>query len=131
MAQMETGYTGGTQGMPHGGDGHHSVTQHGRGRFSDRAGGARQKVISMLDEQKVSICSGLDHLAASLENVSGSQRQVTSTAADYVRRARSMLSNHSSEELINSAMDQLRARPGAIIAGAFALGFLGARMLRT
>jgi hypothetical protein len=130
MAQMETGYSGGMQGMPHSGNGRHA-TQHGRGRFGDRTSGARQKVISMMDEQKGSICAGLDHLAASLENMGGPQRQFTVTAADYVRRARSMLSNRSSEELMNTAMHELRARPGAVIAGAFALGFLGARMLRT
>ena len=130
MAQMETGYSGGMQGMPHGGNGRH-MTQHGRGRFSERTSGARQKLISMMDEQKVSICSGLDHFASSLENMGGSQKQLTSALADYARRARSMLSNHSSEDLVNMGMEQLRARPGAVIAGAFALGFLGARMLRT
>jgi hypothetical protein len=130
MAQMETGYSGGMHGMPHGGNGRH-MTHHGRGRFSERTSGARQKLISMMDERKGSICQGLDHFASSLENMGGPQRQLSSTAADYVRRARSMLTNHSSEELVNIGFEQLRARPAAVIAGAFALGFLGARMLRT
>lgn len=131
MAQMETGYASG-HGRTYGENGAPGAGSQGQGTFAELRGTTRHKLMSKLDEQKEVLCSSLDQLASSLQNVGdGPQKQLASSAADYLRRARRTLGDRSSDELLSRAKEELRGRPGAVIAGAFLLGFIGSRLLKS
>lgn len=134
MAEMETGYSAGTGRSYYSGDGSRGgMGEEGQHRMSELGQNARHKVMSKLDEQKATLCSSLEQLASSLENTraEGPQRQLVASAAGYLRRAENMLNQRSADELLSTALNEIRGRPGAMIAGAFVLGFLGARLLKT
>ena len=130
MAQMETGYSSGA-GRRYYDENGPREREGAPGPFEEISGTTRRKVMAKLDEQKHVLCPGLDQLASSLEQVGeGPQKQLASSAAGYLRRARHVLGDRSSEELLARARDEIRGRPGAVIAGAFLLGLLGARLLK-
>lgn len=100
---------------------------------ADRAAGvAKEKV----DANKDAVADKLDDLSSRLhEQLSGKAEEyvqvVTSAADKYVSRASQLLRDKNSDELIALARDQVRERPLIAAAGFFALGFFGARLLRS
>lgn len=100
---------------------------------------ARERAVKQADNRKSLLVSELDNFAGTLEEVSrtldergnDSQKQLVDRGARYVRQASKQLRNRSSEELFDMAQRQLRANPAMAIGGAFALGFLGVRLLRS
>jgi hypothetical protein len=96
---------------------------------------ARDRVLGAADERKAELASNLEQLAGSLQELSdsseGPQRQLVDGVARFARKASSTLKRRSSEELLGVAAKEISDRPGVIIAGCFALGFLGARLLKT
>ena len=131
MAEMDTGYAaGGALGQDDGA--HQGVMQKGKEKAAEVGEQAKRKVMENLDGRKASVVSGLEELASSLEKLSdGPQAKLAQQAAQYVRRAEEMLNQRSASELLDMAVRELRQRPGALIAGAFALGFVGSRLLKS
>jgi hypothetical protein len=106
---------------------------------SDRAhrvvGKARERAYYMADERKGDLAERLDSFADELAKVGGGAGgeqvdKLAGKAADVIRRASSTLREHTSEELFERVEREVRARPGIVIAGCIALGFLGARLLK-
>ena len=112
-----------------------SAVEVSREKVVEYGGKARQKAMEMADARKSGVVASLKRFANSLEEAGGGdggpERQVVETAAKYVRQAKDLLEQRSSDELLNMAVEGLRKRPGAIIVGMFGIGFLGARLLRT
>jgi hypothetical protein len=131
MAEMETGYAaGGALGQDDGA--HPSVMQKGKEKVAEVGETAKRRVMENLDGRKASIVSGLEELAGNLEKLGdGPQAKLAQQAAQYVRRAEEMLNQRSASDMIDMAVQELKRRPGALIAGAFALGFVGSRLLKS
>ena len=113
----------------------HDVMAGGKEKASELTDVARRKVMEKADAQKSNLSSSLDRLAQSLEDLGGPdggpERQVGAMAAKYVRRAKDLIDGRSTDELMNMAVSELKERPAAIVAGMFAVGFFGARLLRS
>lgn len=128
MAEIETGFAPSGSGL--GPDGsHQGLADKAREKMSGAGDVARRKVLENLDGRKASLSSNLEHWAEQIENMEAGS--LGSQAAHYVRRAQGLLNEKSSDELLSMALKEIRGRPGVVIAGAFVLGFLGARVLRT
>ncbi|WP_373047239.1 hypothetical protein [Vulgatibacter sp.] len=117
----------------------HDYAAQGKEQARKLGGVARERAIKSADSRKSLVASELDNFAGTLEEVSRtlesrgneSQRKLVDRGAKLVRQASHQLRDRPTEDLLDMAQEQLRARPGAAIAGAFALGFLGMRLLRS
>lgn len=101
---------------------------------------AKDKAIGAAREQ---VNSRKDQVAEQLEGASGMLQerfneqatrfvsQFASVADSYVSRASALLREKNADELMVLAQREFKSRPLAVAAGAFALGFLGARLLRS
>jgi hypothetical protein len=97
---------------------------------------AADRAKAQVDSRKGQLADQLEGAASQLqEKLAGKAEEVVSqvgSVADmYASKAAALLREKSSDELLSMANDQFRARPLAIAAGFFALGFLGARLLRS
>lgn len=100
---------------------------------------ARDRMMKNADQRKGRIAAELDSFAGTLDDLSRTlqdrgnapQQKLVEQGSKVVRSASKMLREKSSEELLDRAQSELRQRPGAALAGAFALGFLGIRLLRS
>jgi len=109
-------------------------------RASERYGrAARSRLMKNADRRKGYLASEIENFAGTLDNVAGnlderglgSQSRYASSAASAVRSVSRTLREKSSEDLAYAARRQFEARPGVFLAGLFALGFLGARFLKS
>jgi hypothetical protein len=100
---------------------------------------ATQRVESGLAKGKTQAAQTLNTVAESLV-VSGQQlrernqqnvSRFVDQAADKVQRASNYLQNTEVSEIIDTAEEFARRRPGLFLTGAFALGLLGARFLKS
>lgn len=134
MAEMETGtpYTGTVGEEP---SRKERLISQGKERASAVGGQAKRKAFSKVDERKSELSESLDRIAKSIDEVgegmSGPESRVVSTVAEYVRKAKGVIDERSTDELANMAVSELKQRPAAVIAGCFALGFMGARLLKS
>ncbi|MBX5480588.1 MAG: hypothetical protein IRZ16_01885 [Myxococcaceae bacterium] len=98
-------------------------------------GTARRKVYEKVDAQKSFLSSGLEKLADSVahagEDMQGPEAKVAQQVARYVRKAHEVIEGKSTEDLVDGAVREVKERPAVMLAGAFTLGFIGARFLRS
>jgi hypothetical protein len=116
------------------GNGHHVKDQ------AFRLGDAvRQRAIATSDAKKSVFADQVGGLVGKLEGIAqpsegGSenelQQQVMRRGVALLHRLQDTLSQNSTEELIEKAEQQMKQRPGLVVAGCLALGFFGARLLR-
>ena len=100
---------------------------------------ARERAMKQAESRKSLFASQLDNFAGTLEEVSrtldergnDSQKELVERGARYVRKASQQLRNRSTDELFDTAQEQLKANPALAIGGAMVLGFLGVHLLRS
>jgi hypothetical protein len=106
----------------------------------EKASGMSSKVAQsargQVDQHKGQVADRLEGLHGPLhEKVHGKAEEFvnefTTRADDYLSKATHLLREKNSDELMQLARDEFRARPLAITGGFFALGFIGARLLRS
>lgn len=117
MEQQEMGAATGT------------VAQQGIDEAKKLGSSARRRLYSFVDEKKESVVGKADgwiDRATRLADGTG----VGESSMEKVRELADAVKTRSTEDLIGDLQSQARARPGAFLIGAFALGFLGARLLR-
>ena len=104
------------------------------------AGQAREQVRSRADAQLDRAAQGLDAMAQALrqtgqqlreQNQNGLAPQAVDVAADQVERLASYLHSHDVGQLVSQVEDVARRQPALFLGGAFALGLLGARFLKS
>lgn len=136
MEEMGTGYTSdvGSEGSQER-SATAQVVEKGKEKASEFSGNLRSKVFEKVDQQKDQLCSSLDRLADSIEeagkDMDAPEAKVASRAAGFLRSAEGLIKDRSSDEIFNRAVSELRNRPGALIAGAFVLGFIGTRFMKS
>lgn len=94
------------------------------------------KAKGQVDARKGEVAEQLEGLTSNLhEKLSGKAdeyiSQVSMAAETYASKAAQLLREKNADDLLVMAKDEFRQRPLALAAGAFALGFLGARLLRS
>lgn len=124
------------------GDGSGTV-DHAKDKVRDVAGAAQRKVA---DELRTRADSTRSHAADAIGSVAdaltSSAQQLRNdeegASVDFVRRAGDQLQrvsdylrNNDTDELIRNAENFARRQPAVFLAGAFALGFLGARLVKS
>lgn len=91
-----------------------------------------QSAKSQVDQRKDQVADRLESLQGQLHEKAGTLAEQFTTKADtYLTKASHMLREKNSDELLQVAKDEFRARPLAVAGGLFALGFIGARILRS
>lgn len=97
----------------------------------------RERVLRTADEKKGQLSGKLDELARGIDELghkAGGEdelpRKLVDSASRALRNVQSAIDNRSTEELIDEAGRQIRRRPGLFLASCFAVGFIGARLLR-
>ncbi len=116
--------------------GQDNLSDEARERAKKLGSSAMHKAAGIADSKKHDIASGLRAIAEHLEEASQEEQvderieSLSSMAAGWVRSASDMLESRSADELIERVQHEMRAHPGFSMAGFFALGFLGARLLR-
>jgi len=111
----------------------------GREQARRLGGMARERLVKKAESRKTHLAAELDNFAGTLEEVSRTlenrgdeaQKKIVDRGARLVRKASRQLRDRSTEELFDVAQQQLKRRPELAMAGAFALGFLGLRLLRS
>lgn len=115
------------------------VLQQASQKASEIADQARTQVISKLDDQKEAAAGSLGSVAQALRQTGQQFRdqdqqpfgQVAESAADMVDRFSGFLSERDIHQLIGEAESFARRQPALFIGGAFALGLLAARFLKS
>ncbi|AKU92494.1 hypothetical protein AKJ08_2881 [Vulgatibacter incomptus] len=99
----------------------------------------RKRIATVAEARKGEFVTGLEEFASSLDDFSDvlgkrgheSQQRIASGAAEGIRNAAGILRKRSASEVIEDLSESVKAHPGVILGGAFALGFLGVRLLRS
>ena len=108
--------------------------------LSDAAAQAGTKAVSGINTQKTKAAASLSTVAQALRESSdqlrtqdapGSVHQLVSTAADQVERLSSYMRARSVSDLVSDVEQFARRQPTVFIGGAFILGLLGARFLKS
>lgn len=122
------------------GAGSQGKVAHAKETVKAKAGEAKAKVAqtakAKVEERKGEVADRLEGLSAQLHDTLTGKAdelvgQFAAVADGYVTRATQVLREKNSDELLLMARDEFKARPLAIAAGFFALGFFGARLLRS
>jgi hypothetical protein len=100
---------------------------------------AREQATTQLATQKTRAASSLGSLAMALHDVSRQMRDqddatlvtYVETAAGQIDRLAGMLNEQDVEQLLQTTEQFARRQPALFLASAFALGFVGARFLRS
>lgn len=116
-----------------------SIRKHGQEKARQYGKMFRDQAIRRTDQRKGSIAATIERFAGAVEEAgSGMERKGLSDQRQYVDRAAEglrgfsrQLRENSTEDLLNRAGDEFRARPGVMLAGCFAIGFLGARLIKS
>ena len=92
----------------------------------------RSALLQQADERKGEVASTLRGIAESLEQAGedSGARPVLSKVSGVMRKTSEAIANGSTEELLSSAEQKFRARPGMFLAGLFAAGFIAGRLLK-
>lgn len=111
------------------------VLEHGKEKARELGTKAQERVVSKADELRGGTAQRLLKFADALEDLShGDGREelapVARYASTFVRRVGDLLDQRSAEDLIQRARDEVRERPGLVLLGMAAFGFLGARLLK-
>ena len=100
---------------------------------------ARDQLKSQVTDQKERMTGGLDRVAQALRQTSQQLREheqgfvspYADTAAEQVERISAYLHERDLDELTSEASSFARSRPALFLAGAFTLGFLATRFLKS
>lgn len=106
------------------------------GQLSERA---QETAVTQLGSQKQRASDSLENVAQMLSGVGQQMRQsdqgqfaqYADRAADQVRRASGYLREHDVHDLVADGEQWARQNPAVFLVGAFALGALGARFLKS
>lgn len=111
---------------------------------SEALGQVKEKAATKIDEQKASLAQGLGNVADTIRQVGDNLRgtagenNVTSTAATYgdslanqVEQFSTYLEKHNVSDMLREVERFARRNPAYFIGGAFLLGVLGARFLKS
>jgi len=118
--------TQGTQSTPSSGTASR-IGEAAKQRLSQEADARKSLVTSQLGE----IAGVLDELASSLGNKGVGGSQFASMAASRVRQFSDSIEGRSADELLQTATTRFKESPVPILLGFIALGFVGARLVRT
>ena len=129
----------GSRGSRNRGDGGATSTDPARRAISSVAGEAGSKVASSLDAQKSKAAEGLGSVAQALRQTSdqlrdkdqGPLHQYVASAADQVERFSGYLRSKNVNEMVSEIEQFARRQPALFLGGAFMLGLLGARFLKS
>lgn len=110
-----------------------------RERASEVAGQVEERTRSMFDQRKGQAAGELHQLASAFRRTSeqlrmedkGSVATYGERIANQIDRISDSIESKSTEELIDDVEDFARERPEIFLGGAFALGLLAARILRS
>jgi hypothetical protein len=112
-------------------------------KVQEAATAAQQKVgdqlRSSVDSGKTRAANSLDSIAQALTQSSeqlrnqnaGAPSEYVQRAGDQIRRASDYLRNTNVDEIVYNTENFARRQPGLFLAGAFAIGLLGARFLKS
>lgn len=100
---------------------------------------AKQKLTEQADARKSMVTSQLSEVASALEETAKSleekgvtgAHQVASVAAQSLRQFSDSIEGKSVDELLRDAGTKFRQSPGPMLLGCLALGFIGARLVRS
>lgn len=111
---------------------------------SEALGTVKEKATTKIDEQRTNLAQGLGSVADTIRQVgetlkdSGGDNQIASLTAQYgdtlarqVEQFSSYLDKHNVSDLMRDVEGFARRNPAYFIGGAFLLGFLGARFLKS
>jgi hypothetical protein len=114
------------------------VTEQAKDTADDLMQRGRQQATSQLNDQKMRLAEGLDGLARAIRQMSqdlqGEQAMLASYAdqgAVQVDHFARYLQEHDVNEMIGDVERYARQRPALFIGGAFALGLIAARFLKS
>ena len=108
--------------------------------LSNVASNAGEKAVSRLDEQKSKAAEGLGSVAQALRQTSDQLRdqnqganvhQYVTSAADQLQRLSGYLQSTNTREIVGNIEQFARNQPALFIGGAFVLGLIGARFLKS
>lgn len=116
-----------------------AMAERARERAGDAADTARGKAESTVSRQKDRATGQLDSISSALRQTSGSLRGehqdavagVIENAASQVDRLSHYLRNRSVGDLMDEAQDLARREPALFLGGAFLLGIVGARFMKS
>lgn len=98
-------------------------------------GMARRKMLEKVDAQKEVLSSHFEKFADTLsqagEKLEGPEGKLVTRAAGAVKKAQDLINSKTTDELVDMSVKGLKEHPSALIAGAFFLGFVGARFLKS
>lgn len=102
------------------------------------AGTARERLLQAADARKDQWLGQLDGWIETIDDIAKRLGEQGGPAAEWsgkissqIRGVTDGLKAKSADELLHSAEQQIRARPGAFVAGCAVLGFLGVRLIRS
>lgn len=112
-----------------------SVSGRSRGgeKIHKYVGVARERALKQADSQLGRVNEQLRGVTRRLEGASleaGPEKKLIEGAVSVLRSVSDRIEGQNAEQLFNELGRQLRQRPVAAIAGVFALGFLGGRVLK-
>lgn len=116
-----------------------NVTDQAKQQASQIADQARQQVSSQLTSQKTRAADSLGSVAQALRQTGqqlrdqdqGPMPQYVERAADQIERLSGYLQNKDIGQLVDDVERYARRQPGLFLGGAFVLGLLGARFLKS
>jgi hypothetical protein len=86
---------------------------------------ARDRALSTLDQQKAQLSSLLERVADTTRD-----DRLGAYASDYARRGAEFLRRRSADELLRSARQEFRSRPGLVLSACFVAGLALARLAK-
>ena len=115
------------------------VTQHAQSSAGSLAEQAKRQITNQLTSQKDRASTGIENVAQAIRQAGQQLQQqgpapiadYANTAADQAERMSQYLSSKDVGELQADAAQFARSQPVVFLAGAFALGFLGARFFKS
>ena len=127
-----------------GNGGDQSLMKQMRSSASDAFDSATTKASEKLDEKKSDLSSGLSNVASSIRQLSGNlgtagsddqfsrlTSDLSNTAAEKIERAANYFEQQDLHAIYRDAERFARNNPAWVLGGAFALGFLAARFLKS
>ena len=116
-----------------------STSGNSRSQAGRLGSAAKERVTREVDSRKGMIATQLNDIATALEEtasqleergVKGAQR-IAGMASENVRKVSQAIEGRSVDELVGMAKQQFRSSPVPVLLGCVALGFFGARLLRS
>lgn len=108
------------------------IARQGKEEATKLKGLTRSSLMEQADSRKAEVAGALKELAKTLDGAANKPElaPILGRVSGVIRRTSSALESNSSEQLLAKGQQQFRARPGAFLAGLFALGFLAGRVIR-